>query len=59
MSLALGKALKCLACCWPGQQVSTWQVEMSWPDIHGLARDQDGLVATIGDLSKLGLLRVP
>jgi hypothetical protein len=27
--------------------VSTWQVEMGWPDIHWLARDHGGLVAAI------------
>jgi hypothetical protein len=31
--------------CWLGQPVSTWQVEMGWPDIHWLARDEGGLVA--------------
>jgi hypothetical protein len=41
------KALNCLACCWLGKPVSTWQVEMGWPDIHWLTRDKGGLVAAI------------
>jgi hypothetical protein len=49
--MALSKALTCLACRWLGQQVSTWQVEMGWPDIHWLARDQGGLVAAISNVS--------
>jgi hypothetical protein len=36
----MSKAVNCLACCWLGQPVSTWQVEMGWPDIHWLAGDQ-------------------
>jgi hypothetical protein len=28
-----------VACCWLGLPVSTWQVEMGWPDIHWLAGD--------------------
>ena len=36
----LSKALYCLACCSLGQLVSAGQVEMGWPDIHGLARGQ-------------------
>jgi hypothetical protein len=47
--LALSKALKCLACRWLGTPFSTWQVEMGWPDIHWLARDQGGLVAATSD----------
>jgi hypothetical protein len=31
-----------LYCCWLGQPVSTWQVEMGWPYIHWLARDRMG-----------------
>ena len=37
---SLSKALNCLACCSLGQLVSAGQVEMGWPDIHGLARGQ-------------------
>jgi hypothetical protein len=48
---APSKALNCLACCWLGQLVSTWQVAMGWPDIHWLARDQGGLVAASLSLS--------
>jgi hypothetical protein len=36
----LSKAVHCLACCWLGQPVSTWQVEMGWPGIHWLAGDE-------------------
>jgi len=39
VGVALSKALNCLACCWLGQLVNTWQVEMGWPDMHWLARD--------------------
>jgi hypothetical protein len=38
----LSMALKGLASCWLSQLVSTWQVEMGWPDIHWLARDRVG-----------------
>jgi hypothetical protein len=47
--------LNCLACCWIGQQVNIRQIEMGWPDIHWLARDQGGLVAAMIDSSQLGL----
>jgi hypothetical protein len=42
--LAPSKAVNCLACCILGQPVSTWQVEMGWPDIHWLAWDKGGLL---------------
>jgi hypothetical protein len=32
---------------------------MGWPDTHWLARDQDGLVAAISNVGKLGLLETP
>jgi hypothetical protein len=35
----MSKALNCLVCCWLGQQVNLWQIEMGWPDIHWLAKD--------------------
>jgi hypothetical protein len=47
-SSVLNRAFNCLACYWlyQPQPVSTWQVEMVWPDLLGLARDyQGGLVA--------------
>jgi hypothetical protein len=53
------QALNCLACFWLGQPVSTWRVEMGWPDIHWLAGDQGGLVAAISDVSMLGSLETP
>jgi hypothetical protein len=31
--------------------VSTWQVEMGWPDIHWLAWDKGGLVAAVLSLA--------
>jgi hypothetical protein len=34
-----------------GQPVSTWQVEMGWPDIHWLAWDKGGLVAAVLSLT--------
>ena len=37
--MTLNKAINCLACCWLGPLVNTWQVEVGWPDIHLLARD--------------------
>jgi hypothetical protein len=31
--------------------VSTWQVEMGWPDIHWLAWDKGGLMAAVLSLA--------
>jgi hypothetical protein len=44
----------CLACCSVGwvKPVSTWQVELGWPDIHWLARDQGGLVAAVFEFGR-------
>jgi hypothetical protein len=42
-----------------GHSVSTWQVEMGWPDIDWLGMDQGGLVAAISSASKLGFIETP
>jgi hypothetical protein len=57
--LRMKKVLNCLACRWLGQLISTWHVELGWPGLHWLARDEGGLVAAISDVSKLGFLANP
>jgi hypothetical protein len=42
-TLAYPFGVNSLACHWLGPPVQDkWQVEMGWPDIHWLARDQAG-----------------